>query len=209
MISTAQAIFFCGSITGGFLFGWIADHKGRIPALVLCNGVALLASIATANTYTFWSFAVCRFFTGLAFDNVINIPLIIGNLSSRQKSINLCQPFKSSRQIYYPLFFLFFRLLFLVMEYMAVNRRSLVVNIAFGIYFAFASTMLPWVAYYLADWRYFAYFTALPMASSIITPWILPESSRFFLFLLLSFIFATNFVHLTRHRIGYNFFSCF
>ncbi|XP_011344012.1 carcinine transporter isoform X2 [Ooceraea biroi] len=144
LISTAQSIFFCGSIVGGFLFGWIADHKGRIPALMLCNSVALLASIATASANTFWSFGVCRFLTGLAFDNCINIPLII------------------------------------VVEYMAVNRRTLVVNVAFGIYFAVGSTVLPWIAYYIANWRFFAYVTAIPMMSVFITPWILPESARWF-----------------------------
>ncbi|KAM0735441.1 Carcinine transporter [Formica fusca] len=144
LISMAQSIFFCGSIVGGFLFGWIADHKGRIPALMLCNGVALLASIATASANTFWSFAVCRFLTGLAFDNCINIPLII------------------------------------VVEYMAVNRRSLVVNVAFGLYFGIGSTVLPWIAYYVANWRFFAYVSALPMMSVFITPWILPESARWF-----------------------------
>ncbi|XP_029166157.1 carcinine transporter-like isoform X2 [Nylanderia fulva] len=145
LISTAQSIFFCGSIVGGFLFGWIADHRGRIPALMLCNGVALLASIATASCNTFWSFAVCRFLTGLAFDNCINIPLII------------------------------------VVEYMAVNRRTLVVNVAFGLYFAVGSTVLPWIAYYVANWRFFAYVSAVPMMSVFITPWILPESARWFI----------------------------
>ncbi|CAL1677603.1 unnamed protein product [Lasius platythorax] len=144
LISTAQSIFFCGSIVGGFLFGWIADHKGRIPALMLCNGVGLLASIATASANTFWSFAVCRFLTGLAFDNCINIPLII------------------------------------VVEYMAVKRRTLVVNVAFGLYFAVGSTVLPWIAYYIANWRFFAYVSAVPMMSVFITPWILPESARWF-----------------------------
>ncbi|XP_011137007.1 organic cation transporter protein [Harpegnathos saltator] len=144
LISTAQAIFFCGSIVGGFVFGWIADHKGRIPALMLCNAVALLASIATASARTFWSFSLCRFLTGLAFDNCINIPLII------------------------------------VVEYMAVKRRTLVVNVAFGIYFALGSTVLPWAAYYVADWKFFAYITAVPMMSVFITPWILPESARWF-----------------------------
>ncbi|XP_050495880.1 carcinine transporter-like [Bombus huntii] len=83
LVSTAQAIFFCGSIIGGFLVGWIADHKGRIPALMFCNGIALFASIFTASANSFWSFAVCRFLTGLAFDNCINIPLIIGKPSTK------------------------------------------------------------------------------------------------------------------------------
>ncbi|XP_066602060.1 carcinine transporter-like isoform X2 [Prorops nasuta] len=144
LVSTAQFIFFCGSILGGFLFSWIADHKGRIPALVMCSGIALVASIATASANSFATFAICRFLTGLAFDNCINIPLII------------------------------------VLEYMAVRRRTLVVNVAFGVYFAVASTILPWVAYYIANWRIFAYVSALPMISAIITPWILPESARWY-----------------------------
>ncbi|XP_034173992.1 carcinine transporter-like isoform X1 [Osmia lignaria lignaria] len=145
LVSTAQAIFFCGSIVGGFLIGWIADHKGRIPALMFCNSIALLSSIATANANSFWSFATCRFLTGIAFDNCINIPLII------------------------------------VLEYMAVSKRTLVVNVAFGIYFAVASTILPWIAYYVSNWRYFTYITAIPLLSVFITPWILPESARWYI----------------------------
>ncbi|KAJ8676291.1 hypothetical protein QAD02_012078 [Eretmocerus hayati] len=145
LVSTAQAIFYCGSITGGFFFSWMADHHGRIPALVLCSTCGLLASIATALfTHSFITFAVCRFFTGLAFDNVLNIPLII------------------------------------VVEYMAVRRRSLVVNVAFGLYFAMGSTLLPWAAYYIADWRQLCFISALPMASCFITPWIVPESARWY-----------------------------
>lgn len=66
-----------------------------------------------------------------------------------------------------------------VVEYMAVNRRTLVVNVAFGLYFALGSTVLPWIAYYVANWRFFAYVSALPMMSVFITPWILPESARY------------------------------
>lgn len=68
--------------------------------------------------------------------------------------------------------------MFTVVEYMAVKRRTLVVNVAFGIYFALGSTVLPWIAYYVADWRLFAYITAVPMMSVFVTPWILPESAR-------------------------------
>lgn len=111
---------------------------------MFCNSIALLSSIATASANSFWSFAICRFLTGLAFDNCINIPLII------------------------------------VLEYMAVSKRTLVVNVAFGLYFAIASTILPWMAYYISNWRYFTYVTAIPLLSVIITPWILPESARWY-----------------------------
>ncbi|XP_014227687.1 carcinine transporter-like [Trichogramma pretiosum] len=144
LISTAQAIFYTGSILGGFLFGWIADNKGRIPALWLCTACGVAGSVATASADSFWSFALCRFVTGLAFDNVISIPLII------------------------------------VVEYMGVSRRTVVVNIAFGLYFGVGSTLLPWLAYYIADWRLLSYVSAAPLAFCLVTPWILPESARWY-----------------------------
>ncbi|XP_015127546.1 carcinine transporter [Diachasma alloeum] len=144
MISTTQAIFFLGSILGGFLFGWLADHRGRVPALVLCNIISLIGTIATAWADSFATFALCRFITGFAYDNCINIPLI------------------------------------LIVEYMGVHRRTLVFNIAFGIHFALGSTLLPWFAYYIANWRHLAYVVAIPMAIGLLTPWILPESARWY-----------------------------
>ena len=41
--SLAQAIFFCGAICGGLLFGYIADRYGRIPALAGCNLMGFVA----------------------------------------------------------------------------------------------------------------------------------------------------------------------
>lgn len=78
-----------------------------------------------------------------------------------------------------------------VVEYMAVKRRTLVVNVAFGLYFAVGSTVLPWIAYYIANWRFFAYVSAVPMMSVFITPWILPESARYDI---LSSIFDPNYI---------------
>ncbi|KAK0086580.1 hypothetical protein PV326_005490 [Microctonus aethiopoides] len=144
LISSSQSLFFVGSILGGFIFGWIADHRGRVPALTLCCIIAIVGTIATAFATSFWSFALCRFITGFAFDNCINIPLI------------------------------------LVVEYVAVNRRTIVFNVAFGVYFALGSTVLPWIAYYVSNWRYFSYIVALTMVSALFTPWILPESARWY-----------------------------
>lgn len=57
----AQSVFFAGAVFGGLIFGWIADRYGRIPSLVGSNVVAGLAGIATAFSYNFFTFTVCRF----------------------------------------------------------------------------------------------------------------------------------------------------
>lgn len=41
-----------------------------------------------------------------------------------------------------------------------------------------ASVSLPWIAYYVADWRVFLWITSLPMFIVIACPWFLPESVR-------------------------------
>lgn len=61
------------------MFGWIADRYGRIPSMVACNVLAGLAGIATAFSYSFWSFTLCRFIVGFAFDNCFTIMYILGN----------------------------------------------------------------------------------------------------------------------------------
>ncbi|XP_068621935.1 carcinine transporter-like [Battus philenor] len=75
--ATAQSIFFCGAIVGGLLFGWIADKYGRIPALVGTNMTGFLAGVGTAFTNSFWSFCLCRFLVGLAYDNCFIIMYIV------------------------------------------------------------------------------------------------------------------------------------
>ena len=76
--SIAQAIFFGGAIAGGFVFGWIADRWGRVPALVGTNLVGFAAGVATATSTSFWLFCVYRFLVGLAFDNCFTMMYILG-----------------------------------------------------------------------------------------------------------------------------------
>ncbi|XP_047514017.1 organic cation transporter protein-like [Pieris napi] len=77
LAATAQAIFFCGAIVGGLVFGWIADKYGRIPALVGTNMMGFAAGVGTAFCHSFWSFVLCRFFVGLAFDNCFTMMYIL------------------------------------------------------------------------------------------------------------------------------------
>lgn len=74
----AQAIFFCGAIVGGLIFGWMADRYGRIPALVGTNLTGLAAGVLTAFSSSFWQFCLCRFFVGFAFDNCFTMMYILG-----------------------------------------------------------------------------------------------------------------------------------
>ncbi|XP_026475528.1 carcinine transporter-like [Ctenocephalides felis] len=75
--SFAQAIFFCGAIVGGLLFGWVADRYGRIPALTGTNVVGFLAGMGTAFVTNFWQFCLCRFLIGMAFDNCFTMMYIL------------------------------------------------------------------------------------------------------------------------------------
>lgn len=47
-----------------------------------------------------------------------------------------------------------------------------------AIFFTMASCSLPWIAYYLADWRMFTIVTSVPLALAVFTPWVVPESAR-------------------------------
>ncbi|XP_063632710.1 organic cation transporter protein-like [Cydia splendana] len=77
LAATSQAIFFCGAIVGGLLFGWIADKYGRIPALVGTNLIGFAAGVGTAFSHSFWTFSVCRFLVGFAFDNCFTMMYIL------------------------------------------------------------------------------------------------------------------------------------
>lgn len=65
-----------------------------------------------------------------------------------------------------------------VIEYVGPKYRTLVANMSFGIYFAFAASILPWIAYWISDWRILSVATAFPMIVAFISPWIIPESAR-------------------------------
>ncbi|XP_070168667.1 carcinine transporter isoform X2 [Polyergus mexicanus] len=143
--SAAQSAFFVGSIIGGLIFGYIADHYGRIPALVSCNAVGFFASIATAFCNSFLTFCIARMIVGSSFDNCFNVLFII------------------------------------VIEYVGPKYRTLVANMSFGIYFAFAASILPWIAYWISDWRILSVVTSFPMVVAFLSPWIVPESARWYI----------------------------
>lgn len=66
----------------------------------------------------------------------------------------------------------------LVLEYVGPKWRTFVANMSIAIFFTFAASILPWIAWFLADWRVLCYVTSAPLAIAIFTPWFVPESAR-------------------------------
>ncbi|XP_059485227.1 solute carrier family 22 member 1-like isoform X2 [Neocloeon triangulifer] len=72
-----QSVFFIGSALGSIVLGWLGDHKGRLPVLVVSNVVAFAAGVATAFTNSFVTFLIARICLGLTYNNSFMMMYII------------------------------------------------------------------------------------------------------------------------------------
>jgi MFS family permease len=64
-IGWAGSLYVGGAVIGALFFGRLADRLGRKRLFMLTLVVYMVATIATAFTTRFWSFAACRFLTGI------------------------------------------------------------------------------------------------------------------------------------------------
>jgi MFS family permease len=63
-IGTAAAVYVAGACSGALFFGQLTDRFGRKKLFLLTLGVYILATLATAASWTAWFFFLCRFLTG-------------------------------------------------------------------------------------------------------------------------------------------------
>ncbi|MGH2484930.1 MAG: MFS transporter, partial [Ktedonobacterales bacterium] len=63
-VGLAAAIYILGAVSGSLFFGYLTDRLGRKKLFMITLGVYLVATGATALSWSFWSFALFRFFTG-------------------------------------------------------------------------------------------------------------------------------------------------
>jgi MFS family permease len=63
-VGAAASAYLLGAISGGLFFGWLTDRWGRKRLFNITLGLYLVATIATALSWDFWSFALFRFLTG-------------------------------------------------------------------------------------------------------------------------------------------------
>jgi MFS family permease len=63
-IGTAAAFYVGGACLGALFFGQLTDRFGRKKLFLLTLGVYIIATLATAASWTAWFFFLCRFLTG-------------------------------------------------------------------------------------------------------------------------------------------------
>ena len=68
--------------------------------------------------------------------------------------------------------------LFLALEYVGPEYRTVVANMSIGIFLTAGSISTGWIAYGIANWRYLCYIVSAPMLLALITPFFVPESAR-------------------------------
>jgi MFS family permease len=64
-VTAAATTYLAGAVIGALLFGWLTDRLGRRKLFLVTLTVYSIATVATAFSFNFWSFALFRFFTGM------------------------------------------------------------------------------------------------------------------------------------------------
>jgi MFS family permease len=64
-IGMAASAYLAGAIVGALIFGWLTDRLGRRRLFLVTLAIYLAATVCTALSWSFASFAVFRFATGL------------------------------------------------------------------------------------------------------------------------------------------------
>ncbi|XP_072935466.1 solute carrier family 22 member 3-like [Epargyreus clarus] len=72
----------------------------------------------------------------------------------------------------------FLMMYILVLEYVGTRHRTWVANLSIAVYFGGGCILLPWLALWISDWRFFALATSLPMLLVLVAPFVVPESAR-------------------------------
>ena len=63
-VGVAGSVYIAGACLGALYFGWLADRLGRKRLFMITLAIFLAGSVATAFSFSFWWFLLCRAITG-------------------------------------------------------------------------------------------------------------------------------------------------
>ena len=64
-VTAAATVYLAGAVCGALLFGYLTDRLGRKKLFLVTLATYSIATICTAFSFNMFTFAMCRFFTGL------------------------------------------------------------------------------------------------------------------------------------------------
>ncbi len=64
-VGLAGTVYIAGALAGALIFGHLTDRHGRRRLFLITLSLYVLATCATAFSVDFWTFAACRFLTGM------------------------------------------------------------------------------------------------------------------------------------------------
>ncbi len=64
-VGLAGTVYIAGALIGALFFGHLTDRHGRRRLFLITLSLYVIATSATALSIDFWTFAACRFFTGM------------------------------------------------------------------------------------------------------------------------------------------------
>ncbi|KAK4014106.1 hypothetical protein OUZ56_026651 [Daphnia magna] len=152
---------------------WVCDKAGHAP---LAQAVFFLGSIVGGIAL------------GYIADRFGRIPALIlcnliGGLAGITTAVsNSFELFAFSRFLMGIAFDNSFTLMYiLVLEYVGPSYRTMVANLSIALFYTAGTTLLPWIAWGISDWRMFSLATSIPMTLAVTAYWIVPESARWLL----------------------------
>src|SRR4026209_1636214 len=63
-VGLVSSAYLAGAVLGALFFGWLTDRLGRKRLFFITLALYLVATAATALSWSFWSFVLFRFLTG-------------------------------------------------------------------------------------------------------------------------------------------------
>ncbi|XP_068152101.1 organic cation transporter protein-like [Drosophila tropicalis] len=89
--AVGQSFFFMGSVVGTISFGFLSDHIGRLPALLMSTLSGALGDFLTSFVNSLPGFAACRFVSGLSTDTMYYLMyiLVFEYLSPKRRTFGL------------------------------------------------------------------------------------------------------------------------